>query len=143
MEKDVTVKMFKRSIDRQKMRYMNFYGDGDTKSFYAIENIYPERKVRRYECVGHVQKKNGEATSATETNWTRSLSGPGDPIFFISALPCTIPAAFSGSQELIVGVKINESTPTPLPKPNVIIFSILTALGYFYVINEIICKYLF
>ena len=34
-----------------------------------------------------------------------------------------------------MGVKINESTPTPLPKPNVIIFSILTALGYFYVIT--------
>ena len=42
------------------MRYMNFYGDGDTKSFYAIENIYPERKVRKYECVSHVQKRMGK-----------------------------------------------------------------------------------
>ena len=60
MEKDGTVKIFKRSIDRHKMRYMNFYGDGDTKSFYAIENIYPERTVRKYECVGHVQKRMGK-----------------------------------------------------------------------------------
>ena len=42
------------------MRYMNFYGDGDTKSFYAIENIYPERTVRKYGCVGHVQKRMGK-----------------------------------------------------------------------------------
>ena len=58
MEKEGTVKIFERSVKKNRMRYMNFYGDGNTKSSTAIENIYAMyRKVRKFECVGHVQKR--------------------------------------------------------------------------------------
>ena len=41
-------------------RYINFCGDGDTKSFAPIENIYPSIKVTKFECIGHVQKRMGK-----------------------------------------------------------------------------------
>lgn len=77
MEKDGTIRIFKRSIDRHKLRYMNFYGDGDTKSFYAIEDIYPKyRKVKKFECIGHVQKRMGKRLRQLKKT-VRGLGGAG------------------------------------------------------------------
>ena len=41
-EKD-GVNIFNRSINKNKTRYINVYGDGDTKRFAYIENIYPRK----------------------------------------------------------------------------------------------------
>ena len=41
------------------LRYTEFYGDGDSSSFRDVENIYPEEKVTKYECLGHCQKRVG------------------------------------------------------------------------------------
>ena len=49
MEKDGVVNSFNLCIKEKKMRYINFYGDGDTKSFASIENIYPGIKVTKFE----------------------------------------------------------------------------------------------
>ena len=38
---------------------MEYYGDGDTKSFSVVENVYPETKVLKKECIGHIQKRIG------------------------------------------------------------------------------------
>ena len=59
MKAEGTVNIFKRSIHTRGLRYVNFYGDDDSKSFSRIKNIYRCRKVRKYECVGHVQKRMG------------------------------------------------------------------------------------
>ena len=33
---------------KMRLRYTEFLGDGDTKSFGAIENTYPELKVHKF-----------------------------------------------------------------------------------------------
>ena len=59
MEVAGTKLMFQRSIEKYQLRYTRFYGDGDSKSFPAVENIYEGHKVKKLECVGHVQKRVG------------------------------------------------------------------------------------
>ena len=38
---------------------MKYFGDGDSSSFSAIENIYPTEKYQKYECLEHYQKRVG------------------------------------------------------------------------------------
>jgi len=40
---------------------MQFYEDGDSKSFAAVENTHDINinKVVKFECVGHIQKRMG------------------------------------------------------------------------------------
>ena len=59
MEVTGTKLMFQRSIEKYQLRYTRFYGDGDSKSFSAVENIYEGHRVKKLECVGHVQKRVG------------------------------------------------------------------------------------
>ena len=46
-----------------KLRYTEYYGDGDSKGFNGVENTYKDSgiKVVKKECVGHVQKRVGTA----------------------------------------------------------------------------------
>ena len=41
------------------LRYLAYYGDGDNKSFQAVENVYEGKQVIKYECIGHYQKRVG------------------------------------------------------------------------------------
>ena len=50
---------FKRSLENYGLRYLNYYGDGDSKSFQSVENVYEGAKVVRYECIWHYQKRVG------------------------------------------------------------------------------------
>ena len=51
---------FVRSIEKNKVRYTEYYGDGDTKAFSAVANVYgDEDKVKKLECIGHIQKRVG------------------------------------------------------------------------------------
>ena len=59
MEAEGTVNIFKRSMEKKGLRYVNFYGDSDSISFSSVENIYSGIKVTKYECIGHVQKRMG------------------------------------------------------------------------------------
>ena len=60
MEKAGAERVFGRSMAKNKMRYTQYYGDGDSKSFNAVEHIYKDRKVEKLECIGHVQKRVGK-----------------------------------------------------------------------------------
>ena len=40
--------------------------DGDSKAFNSVENIYGEIKVEKLDCVGHVQKKDGQTSVEPE-----------------------------------------------------------------------------
>ena len=33
------------------------FGDGDSKAFQTLENVYEGQKVQKYECIGHYQKR--------------------------------------------------------------------------------------
>ena len=43
--------IFSRSIEIDKLQHAEYYGDGDSKGFSAVENIYPPRKVAKKECI--------------------------------------------------------------------------------------------
>ena len=59
MEPEGVKRIFERSMLKHNVRYMGFYGDGDSKAFANIENIYGNEKVTKYECIGHYQKRVG------------------------------------------------------------------------------------
>ena len=52
-------RIFSRSIEKRQLRYTGFYGDGDSKAFATVENIYENDIVIKYECIGHYQKRVG------------------------------------------------------------------------------------
>ena len=57
------VNIFQRSIEKHCIYFTAFYGDDDSRSFSAVENIYGDnddsKKVIKYECIGHYQKRVG------------------------------------------------------------------------------------
>ena len=60
MEQSGVVRIFDRSIEKHKLRYSDYYGDGDTKSFSAVKDTYDGMTVKKKECIGHVQKRVGK-----------------------------------------------------------------------------------
>ena len=52
-----TKRIFSRSIQRHGLRYVNFIRDADSKSFPVAEDIYKGIKVKKLECIDHVQKR--------------------------------------------------------------------------------------
>lgn len=64
MEPEGAKHIFKRSVSSHKLQYDELFGDGDSKSFSAVENIYKEEYdvvVKEAECDGPVQKRLGTA----------------------------------------------------------------------------------
>ena len=60
MEKVGAVKMFERSVETRRLYYTSFYGNGDSKSYSAVKDIYgPTKLVKKFECIGHYQKHIG------------------------------------------------------------------------------------
>lgn len=60
MEVEGALRIWRRSVDKYKLRYTQIISDGDSKSFAAIlkENPYGnEHPIVKFECVGHVQKR--------------------------------------------------------------------------------------
>ena len=51
--------MWNRSVEKNKLQYTEFYGDGDSKSFNTAKNTYADTKVKKLESVRHVQKRVG------------------------------------------------------------------------------------
>ncbi|GFU86939.1 uncharacterized protein TNCV_3442091 [Trichonephila clavipes] len=52
-------RIFERSAQLRKLQYLQFYGDGDSKDFDAVKNVYGENSVTKFECIGHIQKRVG------------------------------------------------------------------------------------
>lgn len=63
METEGVRRIFERSEEKHKLRYTEYYGDGDSKGFNGVEKTYIDKglKVVKKECVGHVQKRVGTA----------------------------------------------------------------------------------
>ena len=71
-----TKRIFKRSVEKHGLRYVKFLGDGDSKSFLAVEDIYEGMKVEKLECIGHVQKWAGIKLRNLKKN-VKGLGGRG------------------------------------------------------------------
>lgn len=41
------------------MRYLQYYGDGDIKSYATVKDTYGNNSVQKLERIGHVQKRHG------------------------------------------------------------------------------------
>ena len=59
MEKVAAVNIFSRSMKNYDLRYLKYFGDGDSSSFSAVENIYVDATCKKSECLGHYQKRVG------------------------------------------------------------------------------------
>lgn len=62
MEVDAVITMFKRSLEKYQVRFRNYIGDGDSKTYSGILKAAPygETEVTKKECIGHVQKRMGK-----------------------------------------------------------------------------------
>lgn len=61
MEVDVVVEMFSRSETLHGLKYCNYIGDGDSKTFKNIVETQPyaDITISKKECIDHVQKRMG------------------------------------------------------------------------------------
>ena len=61
MEVDAVVEMFQRSETLHNVKYVNYIGDGDSKTFKGITDAKPYKDfiVNKKECIDHVQKRMG------------------------------------------------------------------------------------
>lgn len=59
MEPEGAERIFQRSVKLHNLRYTEFYGDGDSKSFSRVKGVYEDADVEmeKKECIGHVQKR--------------------------------------------------------------------------------------
>ena len=76
MESEGAKTIFSRSITTNNLRYTQFYGDGDSKSFSSVENIYSDIKIVKLECVGHVQKRMGTSLRKLKKE-VKNIGGKG------------------------------------------------------------------
>ncbi|XP_076248018.1 uncharacterized protein LOC143187664 [Calliopsis andreniformis] len=77
MEVSAIVEIFQRSQKLYNTKYVNYIGDGDSKTFNAVVNANPyDIPVNKKECVGHVQKRMGTALRKIKQN-TKGLGGKG------------------------------------------------------------------
>ena len=65
MEPEGACRIFECSVEENKLRYTEYFGDGDSKSHSVVQDIYNSgadaETVTKKECVGHVQKRVGTA----------------------------------------------------------------------------------
>lgn len=61
MEVDGMVRIFKRSENDRGVKYINYIGDGDARTYKAVcdSSPYGAVEIRKIECVAHVQKRMG------------------------------------------------------------------------------------
>ncbi|KYN11794.1 hypothetical protein ALC57_16049 [Trachymyrmex cornetzi] len=62
MEVDAMKELFSRSVEKHGVMYINYVGDGDTKTYTGLVNakLYgDEIEIIKKECVGHIQKRMG------------------------------------------------------------------------------------
>ena len=61
METEGVMRIFRRSENERNLQYTEYFGDGDSKAYAEVENVYDGIHVEKKECVGHVQKRVGTA----------------------------------------------------------------------------------
>ena len=52
-------RIFERSITSRKLRYIKYFGDGDSKAYFEVKDTYKPDMVNKYECVRHYQNRLG------------------------------------------------------------------------------------
>ncbi|GFT73835.1 uncharacterized protein TNCV_1353151 [Trichonephila clavipes] len=76
MEPAGAYRIFERSEDHRMLRYTDYYGDGDSKAFDAVKDIYGKDSVTKLECIGHIQKRVGTRLRKLKSR-NKGLGGKG------------------------------------------------------------------
>ncbi|GFU76359.1 uncharacterized protein TNCV_3156441 [Trichonephila clavipes] len=58
------------------LRYTDYYGDGDSKAFDSVKDIYGKASVTKLECIGHIQKRVGTRLRKLKSR-NKGLGGEG------------------------------------------------------------------
>ncbi|GFX45163.1 uncharacterized protein TNCV_3432111 [Trichonephila clavipes] len=58
MEAVGAFRIFERSLIKRDLQYTEYYGDGDSKGFLQVKDIYGENSVTKLECIGQYTKRN-------------------------------------------------------------------------------------
>ena len=76
MEATGLVECFMSSVQDQKLRYINYIGDGDSKPYSDIvpKDPYNGKEVKKLECVGHIQKRVGAPLRKLKSHSKSNLS---------------------------------------------------------------------
>ncbi|GBM73975.1 hypothetical protein AVEN_155327-1 [Araneus ventricosus] len=69
-------RIFERSESSRKLLYSEYYGDGDSKGYDAVRDIYGKDSVLKLECIGHVQKRVGTRLRKLKAS-NKALGGKG------------------------------------------------------------------
>ena len=69
-------RIFEWSVEKYGLRYIDNYGDGDSKSYQAVKDTYTGMEVWKLECIGHVQKRVGSLLRNLKRT-TKGLGGRG------------------------------------------------------------------
>ncbi|GFS86726.1 uncharacterized protein TNCV_2407371 [Trichonephila clavipes] len=76
MEAVGALRIFERSLIKGDLQYTEYYGDGDSKGFLEVKDIYGENSVTELECIEHIQKRVGSRLRKLKKN-TKGLDGKG------------------------------------------------------------------
>ncbi|GFT80315.1 uncharacterized protein TNCV_1189771 [Trichonephila clavipes] len=60
-------RLFECPRETRKLEYVAVYGDGDSKSHLAVKDNYGIDSERKYECIGHIQKRVGSKLRILKT----------------------------------------------------------------------------
>ena len=74
MEVAGVTKIFECSQTCDKVSYINYLGDGDSKSFKHVQELKPygnEVEIQKLECAGHVQKRMGTRLRRLKTSYKK------------------------------------------------------------------------
>ena len=82
MEAAAAVTIFKRSLEKNNLRYVSYIGDGDTLSYNEVSNSKPygDFEIIKKECVGHVQKHLGTRLRTLRTTLKGKILSDGKKI---------------------------------------------------------------
>lgn len=75
--------IFSRSLQWYNVRYINYLGDGDSKSFAAVSELKPygnDVTIKKQECIGHVQKRMGARLRRLKTTMKGKALSDGKPL---------------------------------------------------------------
>ncbi|GFW98760.1 uncharacterized protein TNCV_2251231 [Trichonephila clavipes] len=76
MEPVGAYRIFERSEDYRMLRYTDYYGDGNSKAFDTVKDIYGKVSVTKLECIGHIEKRVGTRLRKLKSR-NKGLGGKG------------------------------------------------------------------
>ncbi|GFT68070.1 uncharacterized protein TNCV_1538671 [Trichonephila clavipes] len=76
MEAVGAFRIFEWPLIKRDLQYTKYYGDGDSKGFLQVKDIYGENSVTKRECIGHIQKGVGSRLRKLKKN-TKGLGRKG------------------------------------------------------------------